>query len=116
FTKERQLLCGVGCFGLLTTSAVSAFDCDHGGTRQSGRLHPVDCHCLLRLHFDFEHGLATLNSIAVDEKSLGHSLSIHKRAIGRTKVAQKATRWGDLQQAMIAGKESVVRQVKVCGV
>jgi hypothetical protein len=114
FAKKSELLVGRSGFRLLAPAAIGALDENNRRALQRGCFGgPSDGDLLLDGYIDFQHGLPALDLIAAAQKSLGHSLSVNKRAVGRTQVAQKAARRGNLQEAMMTGKEPVFGQVEM---
>ena len=65
------------------------------------------------MNFNFEDSLSALNPVAAVQESFRDFLSVYVGAVSRTEVPQKTARRGNLEQAMMAGKETILGKVKV---
>src|SRR3989442_831464 len=110
FAKKAQPFIGGGCLSAFAAAAVQALD---GYNRGQRRRHKISRRFLLHTYFHGKHSLAALDPIATAKKCLGDFLAIHERSIGRSQIAQKATRRRNLEQAVMPGKELVFGKIEM---
>jgi hypothetical protein len=65
------------------------------------------------LNLNFEHSLAALNPVSAVQESFRDFLSVYEGSVSRTEVTQETARRGNLEQAMMAGKETILGEIKV---
>src|SRR6185436_20656847 len=103
-------------FSFIAPSAVRAFNRDNDRASNGRGFRKIQRRSFVRLNFDLQNGLSTLNPIAAAQVGLRHALSVHKSSVGRSQIAQEATWRRNFQQAMMTREELILRQVEMRGI
>src|SRR6185369_3529491 len=113
--NESQLFIGQA-FSLIAPTTVSTFNRDNDRASDSRGFRKIQRRSFVRLNFDLQNGLPTLNPIAAAQVGLRHALSVHKSAVRRSQITQEATWRSNFQQTMMTREKLILRQVEMRGI